>query len=65
MEAQPPVHKEGEEMEEDEEDSGDRPQDSISTVALQNNTGEKDSWGYYCMGWVPRGVGGLVHPAEI
>ena len=39
-----------------------RPQDSISTVALQNNAGEKDSWGYYCMGWVPRGVGGPSSP---
>ena len=33
-----------------------------STVALENNTGEKDSWGYYCMGWVPRGVGGPSSP---
>ena len=29
---------------------------------LQNNAGEKDSWGYYCMVWVPRGVGGPSSP---
>ena len=33
-----------------------------STVAFQNNAGEKDSREEYCMGCVPRGVGGPSSP---